>query len=134
MVMILLCLLTISNAESFLQEGVFIRVQVWGQVRSPGIYAVPTTTNIVEAISFAGGPTSRSDLGRVKIVKAIQGKEMIIYDVESFTKGEKRDPPILDSGDLVFVPQSLSSLVVDFVRFAGIVAGITWTIYRITSD
>ncbi|MCK4572190.1 SLBB domain-containing protein [candidate division WOR-3 bacterium] len=132
--MIIFYLLVILNAQMRFQEEVLISIQVWGEVRSPGIYQVPTTTNLVEAISFAGGPTSRSDLGRVKLVKAIKGKKMMFYDVNAYIKGEKRNPPILDSGDLVYIPQSFTSRVVDFVRFAGIVAAITFTIYRITAE
>jgi len=132
--MIIFCLLVILNAQMRFQEEVLISIQVWGEVRSPGIYQAPTTTNLVEAISFAGGPTSRSDLGRVKLVKALKGKKMMFYDVNAYINGEKHDPPILDSGDLVYIPQSFTSRVVDFVRFAGIVAAITFTIYRITVE
>ncbi len=105
---------------------------MWGEVRSPGIYSVPTTTNLVEAISFAGGPTSRSDLKRVKLVKALRGKETAFYNVDDYISGKKRDPPILDSGDLVYIPQTFTSKIADFVRFTGIVAAIAYTIYRIT--
>lgn len=129
--MIILYLLIISQQLSF-QEDVLIRIQVWGEVRSPGIYSVPTTTNLVEAISFAGGPTSRSDLKRVKLVKALRGKETAFYNVDDYINGKKRDPPILDSGDLVYIPQSFTSRIADFVRFTGIVAAIAYTIYRIT--
>ncbi len=134
MITIIYCLLSISSAERVLQGDVFILIQVWGEVKSPGIYPVPTTTNLVEAISFAGGPTSRSDLDRVKLVKALRGKSVMYYDVDAYIKGEKRDPPILDSGDLVFVSQSLTSHIYDFVRFVAIVAGVAWSIYQIASD
>lgn len=130
--MITLYLLIILAPQITFQEDVLIRIQIWGEVRSPGIYSVPTTTNLVEAISFAGGPTARSDLKRVKLIKALKGKEMSFYDVNAYINGKKRDPPILDSGDLVYIPQTLASRIGDFVRFTGIVAAIAYTIYRIT--
>jgi len=130
--MIIFYLLIISQAQLRFQEEVLIRIQVWGEVRSPGIYSVPTTTNLVEAISFSGGPTSRSDLNRVKLVKALRGKKTDFYNVNDYISGKKRDPPILDSGDLVYIPQTLTSKIADFVRFTGIVAAIAYTIYRIT--
>jgi polysaccharide export outer membrane protein len=130
--MIILYLFIISQAQFKFQEDVSIRIQVWGEVRSPGIYAVPTTTNLVEAISFAGGPTSRSDLNRVKLIKALRGKKTAFYNVNDYIDGKKRDPPILDSGDLVYIPQTFTSKIADFVRFTGIVAAIAYTIYRIT--
>lgn len=129
--MIILYILIISQAQLRFQGDVLIRIQVWGEVRSQGIYSVPTTTNLVEAISFAGGPTSRSDLRRVKLVKALRGKKTAFYNVDDYLSGKKRDPPILDSGDLVYIPQTLTSKIADFVRFTGIIAAIAYTVYRI---
>jgi len=134
MITIVICLFAITGLEDYMKGDISIRVQVWGEVRSPGIYAVPPTTNLIEAISFAGGPTSRSDLSRVKLVKALKDKQLICYDVKAYMEESKENPPILDSGDLVYIPQSLSSRVWDFTRFLGVVAGITWSIYMVASD
>jgi protein involved in polysaccharide export with SLBB domain len=118
----------------FLSEGGSIRIQVWGEVRSPGIYYVTPSTTIVEAISFAGGPNSRSDLSSVKLVRAIKEKQVAYFNVNDYLNGKKKNPPILESGDLVYVNQSFSSKVWDFTKFLGVVGAVAYYFYRLGPD
>ncbi len=118
----------------FLAEGGSVRIQVWGEVRSPGIYYVTPSTNIVEAISFAGGPTSRSDLSTVKLVRAIKEKEVSFFNVNDYLNDKEKNPPILESGDLVYVNQSFSSRVWDFTKFLGVVGAVAYYFYRVGPD
>jgi protein involved in polysaccharide export with SLBB domain len=118
----------------FLVEGGSVRIQVWGEVRSPGIYYVTPSTNIVEAISFAGGPTSRSDLSNVKLVRAIKEKEVSFFNVNDYLNDKEKNPPILESGDLVYVNQSFSSRVWDFTKFLGVVGAVAYYFYRVGPD
>jgi protein involved in polysaccharide export with SLBB domain len=115
----------------FLSEGGSIRVQVWGEVKSPGIYYVTPSTNIVEAISFANGPTTSSDLSRVKLIRAIRGKEVSYFNVGAYLSGKIKNPPILESGDLVYVNKSFSSKVWDFTKFLGVVGAVAYYFYRL---
>jgi protein involved in polysaccharide export with SLBB domain len=117
--------------SQFLSEGSSIRVQVWGEVKSPGIYYVTPSTNIVEAISFANGPTTSSDLSRVKLIRAIRGKEVSYFNVSAYLSGEVKNPPILESGDLVYVNKSFSSKVWDFTKFLGVVGAVAYYFYRL---
>jgi protein involved in polysaccharide export with SLBB domain len=118
----------------FLSEGGSIRIQVWGEVKEPGIYYVTPSTNIVEAISFAGGPTSRSNLSCVKLVRAIKEKEVSFFNVNDYLTAKNKNPPILESGDLVYVNQSFSSKVWDFTKFLGVVGAVAYYFYRIGPD
>ncbi|MEO0294016.1 MAG: SLBB domain-containing protein [candidate division WOR-3 bacterium] len=115
-------------------EGSYLKVQVWGEVKEPGIYYVTPSTNLVEAISFAGGPTPRSDLSKVKLVRAIGEKEISFFDVSGYLSGKRKNPPILESGDLVFVPQSFSSKVWDFTKFLGVVGAVAYYFYHFTPN
>lgn len=115
----------------FLSEGGSIRIQVWGEVKNPGIYYVTPSTNIVEAISFAGGPTSRSNLSSVKLVRAIKEKEVSYFNVNDYLTAKDKNPPLLESGDLVYVNQSFSSKVYDFAKFLGVVGAVAYYLYRI---
>jgi protein involved in polysaccharide export with SLBB domain len=129
--MILLVFLIVGLPQTqFLTEGGLIRIQVWGEVESPGIYYVTPSTNIVEAISFAGGPTSRANLSNVKLVRAIKEKEVSFFDVGGYLSGKIKNPPILESGDLVLVGQSLSSRIWDFTRFLGVVGAVVYYFYH----
>ena len=118
----------------FLSEGGSIRIQVWGEVKNPGIYYVTPSTNIVEAISFAGGPTSRSNLSCVKLVRAIKEKEVSFFNVNHYLSAKNKNPPILESGDLVYVNQSLSSKIWDFTKFLGVVGAVAYYFYRVTPE
>jgi protein involved in polysaccharide export with SLBB domain len=115
----------------YLSEGGSIRIQVWGEVKAPGIYYVTPSTNIVEAISFAGGPTPRADLSCVRLVRAIRGKEVSFYNVNDYLSAKNKNPPMLESGDLVYVTQSFSSKVYDFAKFLGVVGAVAYYLYRL---
>lgn len=120
--------------SQFLSEGGSIRIQVWGEVKNPGIYYVTPSTTIVEAISFAGGPTSRSNLSNVKLVRAIKEKDVSFFNVNDYLNAKKKNPPILESGDLVYVNQSFSSRVYDFAKFLGVVGAVTYYLIRVAPD
>ena len=49
-------------------------VYVFGQVKAPGAYAVSKGTSVLQALSLAGGVTDRGSTGRLKIVRAVEGK------------------------------------------------------------
>jgi polysaccharide export outer membrane protein len=49
-------------------------VYVFGQVKAPGAYPDPKGTSVLQALSLAGGVTDRGSTGRVKIVRAVEGK------------------------------------------------------------
>ncbi len=133
--MLLLGFLIIGLPQSqFMFEGGSNRIQVWGEVKSPGIYYVTSSTNIVEAISFAGGPTYRADLSNVKLVRAIKEKEVSFFNVSNYLSGKEKNPLILESGDLVYVNQSFSSRVWDFTKFLGVVGAVVYYFYFFAPD
>jgi polysaccharide export outer membrane protein len=73
-------------------ESVF----VFGQVRSPGAYAVRKDTTLLQALSLAGGLTDRGASGRIKVVRVIGGEEQEIK--------LKLNDPVLP-GDTIVVPE-----------------------------
>jgi len=52
-------------------------INLWGSVRNPGRYEVPISTDLVQLISYAGGPTGEADLGAVKIARVVRGVDAI---------------------------------------------------------
>jgi polysaccharide export outer membrane protein len=50
-------------------------VYVFGQVRAPGAYPIDRGTSVLQALSLAGGVTDRGSTGRIKIVRALDGKK-----------------------------------------------------------
>lgn len=54
-------------------------VYVFGQVKSPGAYPLrQKNTTVLQALSLAGGVTDRGSLGRVQIVRILNGKKQEI--------------------------------------------------------
>jgi polysaccharide biosynthesis/export protein len=52
-------------------------VYVYGQVRSPGAYALQQSqTTVLQALSLAGGATDRGAVNRVRIVRIVNGEKV----------------------------------------------------------
>lgn len=50
-------------------------VYVFGQVRAPGAYPIDRGTTVLQALSLAGGVTDRGSTGRIKVVRAQDGRK-----------------------------------------------------------
>ena len=44
-----------------------MQVNIWGSVRNPGRYEVPTSTDLIQLVSFAGGPNQGADMSDVRV-------------------------------------------------------------------
>ena len=44
-------------------------LNLWGMVKNPGRYEVPISTDLIQLVSFAGGPLGEADLSSVKITR-----------------------------------------------------------------
>ena len=51
------------------------RIYVSGQVQNPGAFSVPEGTTVLQALTLAGGPTPDAALGRVKILRVVDGNQ-----------------------------------------------------------
>jgi len=62
-----------------------ITVYVAGEVRRPGLYALPATARAQAALHAAGGPTSRADLIAVNLAEPLHdGEELVIVPRGAF--------------------------------------------------
>lgn len=91
------------------QGGLLITVNLWGYVGKPGQYEVPSSTDIVQLISLAGGPAPDAEMDKVEIVRRTMQAdssvktEVIPVNLTDFK--EKGDtPPLLSPGDTIMVP------------------------------
>jgi NADH:ubiquinone oxidoreductase subunit F (NADH-binding) len=114
----------VTNASG--EREVQIEVQIWGQVTRPGMYKVPVSTDAVGLISYAGGPTEYAALSRVKLVRNGYPKGTTMkLDLDRYTgSGDRSAIPILESGDVVVVPTTIThnvSLFTAFVSQAAVV-------------
>ena len=112
-----------SNAPSYYylggKEGLTIGVNLWGFVRNPGRYEVPSSTDLVQLISLGGGPLEHAELDEVKIVRQIMQPDssyqtqVIPVNLADFQKTGQKTPLLLP-GDTIIVPGSTFSFLQEF--------------------
>ncbi len=109
-----------SNAPSYYylggKEGLTIAVNLWGFVRNPGRYEVPSSTDLVQLISLGGGPLEHAQLDGVRIVRQIiqpdstYKTEVIPVDLDHYQNTGAKTPLLLP-GDTIIVPGSTFNTV-----------------------
>jgi len=92
-------------------EAVNITVSVWGFVKYPGRYIVPDYTNIVDLLSYVGGPTQSSNLDELRIYRINENnqEQMIPIDYNDLMwkdglDSKYRKVPKLKKSDILVVP------------------------------
>src|SRR4030095_9199305 len=50
-------------------QGVNMEVNLWGYVRLPGRYRIPSKTTFIDLMSYAGGPTDESNFEEIRILR-----------------------------------------------------------------
>ena len=92
-------------------EAINIGVSVWGWVKYPGKYKVPSYTTASDLLSYAGGPTDAADLTELRIyrVNADSSQSIIKFSYndllyESKLETRYRKIPKLEAGDILVVP------------------------------
>ena len=79
-----------------------VRASAWGAVVHPGQYNLGGAPDVLELISAAGGPTADADLGRVLLIREIDGTRRRL-DINRLAGSE---PLFLASGDVLIIPES----------------------------
>ena len=115
-------------------SGCDLKISVWGFVHNPGRYYIPCETNLLELMSFCGGPQRGATLERVKIVR--RGgvdredvlKEVFEVDLSKYLKVTdvevRAKELLLFPGDLVVVDGEDISAVDTFLRIAQVVVAV----------
>ena len=60
-----------SNNSGAAGNPIFIRVHIAGEVLRPGVYQLPGTARVVDALDAAGGPTALADVDVINLAAAI---------------------------------------------------------------
>lgn len=89
-------------------SGLALRVAVWGQVRSPGLYRLSGSPDVLELISAAGGPTENADLSRVVLFRERDGVRLRLNVAKA---SPASGPVFLVPGDVIIVPASTWSRI-----------------------
>ena len=104
-----------------------IKVNIWGFVRMPGQYLVPSDTDLISLISYAGGPTEGAQTKNVKLVRTMdlspndqkqkENKKIYHYNIKKF----------LETGDLIYNPQLMPN---DTILISGSTAQLVSNIFK----
>ncbi len=116
-----------------------ISVSVIGAVGKPGIYRMATGSDLLTALTLAGGPTRDSDLKRTMVIrgKNTGAEQRVLLDLEEVVvEGNLELLPIMFSGDVLLIPKErakreLWKTVVSAMRDITVVLGLIYYIQRI---
>lgn len=90
-------MVTLSNIRS-------IKVNIVGEVKTPGTYQLPSFTTSFNALYAAGGPTIKGSFRNIQVFRG--GKQIAEVDVYDFLLKGKTDKNIrLEDNDVLLVPQ-----------------------------
>jgi hypothetical protein len=82
-------------------------INLWGYVRNPGRYEVPISTDLIQLLSYAGGPLADANLSNVKISRVVRREEAIriVEYTVSLDRLDKLDEKArdLEPGDTIFI-------------------------------
>lgn len=113
-----------EGSKYYLNEAneLLIRVNIWGRVQKPGQFYVPAETDLISALSMAGGPAQRARLSDVTLVHETEGdaREVMAVNVRKYLKtGDPRLIPDLKPEDTIVVHGSAWQLVADVASVLG---------------
>lgn len=80
------------------EAGLLIPVNIWGNVREPGIHYVPTGSNLLQSLSAAGGPTENADISAIRILRKNQSSYADLLKSSA--------PPAVQANDMIYVTQT----------------------------
>lgn len=82
-----------------------VYANVLGAVRKPGNYALFPGANVIDVVFLAGGPESDAAIRNIKLIRrfgASQTEQMV--DIETVLKAKGGQVPLVEPGDIIFVP------------------------------
>lgn len=93
-------------------QSLNITVSVWGNVKFPGYYVIPSYFNAKDLLSLSGGPTDAAHLEDLRIYRSKNNEtqELIKFDYNDLMWNEEINSivqaPNLEPGDIFVIPGS----------------------------
>jgi protein involved in polysaccharide export with SLBB domain len=108
----------LKSGDILVLPAVADKVHIVGEIKAPGSYPYSPSRSLVDYLGAAGGPTNKSKLESVRIVRGTaESPQFIKVNVKSAFKGDSLDGnPVLESGDVVYVPSKLIGTWQDAVQ------------------
>lgn len=100
-----------------------LQVQMLGEVRQSGYYQLKAGSRLTDVLALAGGANTAADLSSVTITRyvldegGVEHTEVMQVDVNQFlTAGDLAANPLIESGDIIFVPPAGTVAIFGEVR------------------
>lgn len=102
----------------FVKESAANRVTVDGEVRRAGVYPLPPSASLLDAVALAGGFSNVADESKVYVFRQAGPRKLVAnYDVFAIRNG-RRNAPHLYGGDVVVVFPSSSRVALQNLKEA----------------
>jgi len=119
---------------------VTMTVNLWGEIPQQGVYVVPINTDIVQLLSYAGGPRDKSNLDEVLVYRASGKKDQKLRTLKTINVRDilegRSDPVLLAPGDMVVVKRIPESWTMEewltVINTGATLAVLGVTIYTLT--
>lgn len=100
------------------KDSVSQRVTVDGEVVRSGVYPLPQTASLLDAIALGGGLSKIADANKVYVYRDINGQKLVAnYNVADIRAGQRSDPRLY-GGDVVVVFSSGSKIAMQNLKEA----------------
>lgn len=112
--------------------AVMVPVTILGAVPKNGVHYVPTRTNLLGLITYAGGPTKEAKLDEVRIKRVTGGdirqgdvqEKVIKVDVEKLLEEASGRGPLLQQNDVVVIPDRKPLIDQNTTQVVGFLSGL----------
>jgi polysaccharide export outer membrane protein len=113
-------------------------ITVLGEVARPSNFPLARQTRIVEALGTVGGTSVFAAKGRIRLIRAQEGKTAVYnVDLSAIQKGDMRTNYMLQGGDLVYVPPgvmasigyAMQAALFPFQQLFGFGSSVTTTVF-----
>ena len=118
-------------------DGINIKVMVWGYVKFPGQYIIPSASSVNDLLSLVGGPTQEANIDELKLFRINPDSTQTIvkfnYSDLLWNNSDLSVPlkiPKLHAGDILLVPGSPKWFLKDYL---GLVLSIVSTVASIAT-
>lgn len=111
---------------------VMMKVNLWGAVKRPGIHHIPVKTNLIELMSFAGGPNDNAILDSITIKRNLGVEQKkISVDLSEVIHDQKKYDLVLKPDDIIVVPATQPWISQNTFMLAMIISIVSSTILSI---
>jgi hypothetical protein len=103
--------------------GINIKVQLWGYIKYPGYYIVPSSSTMNDLLSYAGGPLEDAMMDDLRIYRASgePGNKLTKYNLDDLLWYDSLRTeivfPQLKAGDIILVPGEPRYFVREDIQF-----------------